>query len=151
MLVSLEVRCSLCPYFDIELIHWIQQAGPVTMCWCTVTLHPWGSRRCRNYLITSAMSIKEPLAVYPSPPLSTVSKFLFSLPGSIYLTVILDFLDADVCDYRGSWNCANNASENRRSVTWRGSTTSTHLLTMGTATSHPLVPFPSMKLHGNGV
>jgi len=41
-----------------------------------MTLHSCNKERQWNYLITFAISIKEPPAVYLSPPLSTVSQFM---------------------------------------------------------------------------
>ena len=53
------------------------------------------------------MFTREPRAVYPSLPPSTVSGNSCSL--SLNLLISFTFLDADVCHYGESWNCTDKA------------------------------------------
>ena len=125
----------------------MQQADQVTMCWCTMTLHLCNKERQWNYPITSAISTREPPAVYQFPHLSTVSQFMWytrrctdeSFPLSQMLMYVITSAIGVLL-----------TSLSRRSVTWLANITLTPQLTMGIAIFHLLVLSNSMKLHGKG-
>ena len=80
-----------------------------------MTSHSCNKEKQWNCPIIFAISIKEPLAVYPFLLPSTVSQFVYDILGDV-LIKLSPFPDADVCGFTGHQYFTDKHPESRRSV-----------------------------------